>query len=212
MTTHLDIKPWQFSAIIHGAILFIFLLLAFFTNTPQQIDLTVIEYPTPTVQSQPVPQEPAKLQKKIIIPEKKAVFGAARSTLTSDTASGENIKIGNTVAKAADDTKLKSDDPEALPIPADEFLVSEMPSMSSDVRIPYPPEAKKRGIQGAVIMDLLIDASGNVRNVQIIEGPGFGLNEAAANAAKLFKFRPAKIGDKFVAVKIRYSYRFILEK
>lgn len=212
MSTQLKLSPWQFSAIIHGIIFAFFISFNFISNETKNLDFTVLEYPTPTIQQQAPPQEPAKLQKKIIIPEKKAVFGTARSSLTSDTDQGENIKIGNTVAKEADNTKLNADDPESLPIPADEFLVSQMPSMSSDVIIPYPPEAKKRGIQGSVIMDLLIDASGNVRSVQVLEGPGFGLNEAAANAAKLFKFSPAKIGDEFVAVKIRYSYKFILEK
>jgi protein TonB len=87
-----------------------------------------------------------------------------------------------------------------------------MPELKSEFRIPYPPEAKQKGIQGAVVMDILIDAQGTVRDAKLIEGPGSGLNEAALEAVKKFKFSPAFMQDKPVAVKIRYAYRFILER
>ena len=45
----------------------------------------------------------------------------------------------------------------------------------------------------------------------LIKGPGFGLNEAALEVAQKFEFVPGRVGDKSVAVKIRYTYRFILE-
>jgi protein TonB len=98
-----------------------------------------------------------------------------------------------------------------LPSPADEFLVTSMPVLVSEVRIPYPEEAKKAGIEGPVVMDLLIDEQGKVRQVSLIKGPGFGLNDAALAAIKSFLFRPARIKDQSVAVKIRYTYRFVLE-
>ncbi|MGZ3707767.1 MAG: TonB family protein [Bdellovibrionota bacterium] len=103
-------------------------------------------------------------------------------------------------------------DPNGVPVPTEEFLVTKMPKLVSDVRIPYPEDAKSHGIQGAVILDLLVDIHGQVRGVEVIEGPGFGLNEAAQAASKAFVFEPAMVEDKPVPVKIRYSYRFILEK
>ena len=115
------------------------------------------------------------------------------------------------MAKEQDNLKLDPNDLDSLPIPADDFLVSSMPQLMSEIRIQYPDEAKKAGIEGPVVMDLLIDAQGSVRQVSLIKGPGFGLNEAALAAIKDFKFRPAKIKDQAVAVKIRYTYRFVLE-
>jgi protein TonB len=87
-----------------------------------------------------------------------------------------------------------------------------MPKLKSEIRVPYPIEARKKGIQGAVIMDLLIDQLGKVRQVSVVDGPGYGLNEAAAEGMKNFIFEPAKIGTQSVAVRIRYSYRFVIEK
>ncbi len=146
-------------------------------------------------------------------PDTKKVFGVSRKALTSAApdASSAEVKSGNTVAKEMDNLKLDPSDADSLPIPADEFLVTSMPVLVSEVRIPYPDEAKKAGIEGPVVMDLLIDEQGKVRQVTLIKGPGFGLNDAALAVIKNFQFRPARIKDQSVAVKIRYTYRFILE-
>lgn len=37
-------------------------------------------------------------------------------------------------------------------------------------------------------MDLLIDGKGKVREVKFVDGPGFGLNEAALEAVQRFQF------------------------
>lgn len=146
-------------------------------------------------------------------PDSKKVFGVSRKALTATTtdSSTAEVKAGNTVAKEMDNLKLDPNDADSLPIPADEFLVTSMPVLVSEVRIPYPEEAKKAGIEGPVVMDLLIDEQGKVRQVTVIKGPGFGLNDAALAAIKNFQFRPARIKDQSVAVKIRYTYRFVLE-
>ncbi len=119
--------------------------------------------------------------------------------------------MGNTVAKAPDNENLDPNDDGKLPIPEDEYLLSSMPSLVSEVHIPYPAQARSENIEGPVVMDLLIDAQGRVRKAELISGPGHGLNEAALAAIEGFQFRPGQIGEKTVAVKIRYTYRFVLE-
>jgi periplasmic protein TonB len=78
--------------------------------------------------------------------------------------------------------------------------------------VPYPPDAKRLGIQGGVVFDLLIDADGNVRQATLVQGPGHGLDEAARDAVGKLRFKPATIEERPVAVRIRYVYRFVLEK
>lgn len=63
-----------------------------------------------------------------------------------------------------------------------------------------------------MIMNLLIDDSGKVREASLIEGPDAELNAAAMAAAKGFRFSPAMIQKQPVAVRIRYIYRFVLER
>ena len=172
-----------------------------------EVDIQILEMPK--VAEHPIRAiEPKVREKKPVMGRE--VFGISPKAVTSD--QGETVKAGNTVAKAPDQEVLKPGDPDALPVPSEEYLVTSMPELKSEVRVPYPPEARKRGIQGAVIMNLLIDDQGKVREVTLIEGRHPELNAAAMAAIKGFQFSPAMIQSKPVAVRIRYVYRFVLER
>jgi len=179
---------------------------------PREVLIEVIETPrVARVQSQaPEPIVQPKQQPRQEQAPVHEVFGISPKAITSE--SGEAVKAGNTVAKAPDQEVLKPGDPEALPVPTEEYLVTSMPEMRSEVRVPYPPESKRKGIQGAVVMDLLIDSLGKVREVAVVEGPNQELKDAAMKAAKGFQFTPGQIQKKAVAVRIRYVYRFVLER
>jgi periplasmic protein TonB len=212
-------KPVTFSLGFHFSILISVLVFHWGSQlwdrwySSQVIDLSVIEVPNATLKAK-LQTAPPKEKPKPVAPARRAVFGVSKQSLnlaSADPNSAE-VKAGNTTAKAQDQEKLKADDPDALPIPVEEYLVSQMPRLISETRIPYPPVAKKKGIQGPVVMDLLIDASGKVRESTLITGPSEDLNQAALAAIKNFVFEPAKIDGGAVAVKIRYSYRFVLEQ
>ncbi len=206
--------PLGISFSIHG----FFALALLIALWPRSTKLTVpldVYYNDPKPALAPQLDLAKPIEKKPPPPSKKAVFGLSQKSLTSsapDAPSDVAVKAGNTVAKEQDNLKLDPNDSDSIPIPTDDFLVSEMPRLLGDIRIAYPPEAKKAGIEGAVLMDLLIDAEGTVRQVTLISGPGSGLDEAAVEAAKKFKFRPGKVKEQAVAVKIRYAYRFVLER
>ena len=86
-----------------------------------------------------------------------------------------------------------------------------MPRVKSEFRGKYPEQAKNEGIEGKVILEILIDGNGNVRKATLIDGPGYGLNKAALEWIKKFKFEPAYIGDREVAVVVQYGINFVLE-
>lgn len=202
-----------------GACLFYF---TFFDQKNIQkavVEFEVIENPTlapvglPPLELRPLSKPQVPTQKV----EGREVFGISKSTLTEDSPSDQGalaveVKQGNTLAAAPDDRTLLDTDVARLPIPTADHLVTRMPSLISEVRIPYPPLAKQKNIEGPVVMDILIDEQGNVRQVQLVSGPGEGLNEAALAAIAQFKFKPASIEKKNVAVRIRYTYRFVLQQ
>lgn len=132
-------------------------------------------------------------------------------TSSQDSAS-EEVKAGNTLAKTPDQEKLRPEDADSLPVPTEEYLVTEMPKLAQEVRVAYPPDARQKGIEGPVVMDLLIDATGRVRDAKLLQGPDESLNQAALVAVRGFVFKPAMVQDKAVAVRIRYAYRFVLER
>lgn len=203
-----DSNPWLLSSGLHLALVAFALLLIIGMPTPKKsnVDIEILE--APKLASQPI-----QITKPTLSPAKpkaREVFGLSRKSLTSD--QGEEGKAGNTVAKTPDNLKLKPEDQESLPIPTDEYLVTRMPELKAEVRIPYPMAAKKKGIEGAVIMDLLIDTAGKVREVSLVEGPSDDLNASAMAAVRGFEFKPALVQEKPVAVRIRYAYRFVLER
>jgi protein TonB len=151
--------------------------------------------------------EPKAMPQKPVAHE---VFGISPKSVSSE--QGMEVKAGNTLAKAPDQETLKPGDLDSLPIPSEEYLVTKMPELRAEVRIPYPPESKKKGIQGAVVMDLLIDGTGKIREAVLVEGPNQELSAAALAAAKGFQFTAAQVKDTAVAVRIRYTYRFVLER
>jgi TonB family protein len=204
---------WGRSVAIHS--LFGALVLLLFVWRPatgkkqERVQIEVIQYPkaAPTLQAQ------APLKETKIEEPKKSVFGLSRKAILSAAkdATAAEVKLGNTVAKAPDNEILDKNDPDQLPIPADEFLVSKLPRLLKNVYVPYPESAKKQGLQGPVVMDLLIDETGLVRQVTLVKGIEESLDSAALAAAKSFQFSPGQVGEKSVAVKIRYTYRFVLE-
>ncbi len=199
--------PWVVSSLLHGVLIAAVFVVLFISQYKRVRDVDIEIYEAPVQAPQPVRLAAPKKEEK---PRAHEVFGITPKSVASD--QGETVKAGNTVAKAPDQEQLRPGDPDALPIPSEDYLVTNMPALLSEVRIPYPRESKKKGIQGAVVMDLLIDATGKVREATLVEGPNQELSAAALAAAKGFRFTAALIQDKPVAVRIRYLYRFVLER
>jgi protein TonB len=76
----------------------------------------------------------------------------------------------------------------------------------------YPEQARRRGMEGKVVLRLRIDARGNLLKVEVLQGAGWGFAEAAVTAVRRSSFRPATIAGKPVACIARLPLRFVLRK
>ncbi len=56
----------------------------------------------------------------------------------------------------------------------------------------YTKEARDLGLQGEVVLEVLLTASGDVRVLRVVRGLGHGLDEAAVRAAEQIRFKPAE--------------------
>jgi len=56
----------------------------------------------------------------------------------------------------------------------------------------YTPEAAQRRIEGEVVLEVRLGADGKVEVERVLQGLGYGLNAAAAAAARQLRFRPAQ--------------------
>ncbi len=60
--------------------------------------------------------------------------------------------------------------------------------------------ARRVGIQGTVILEVVVDSEGCVCNPRVLKGLPFGLNEAAMVAVRSWFFKPARLNGTPVAV------------
>ena len=76
----------------------------------------------------------------------------------------------------------------------------------------YPDIAIIAGIQGTVLVRVFVQADGKVSEATVVDGlDGTGLNEAAIEALKKTKFKPAKQRDVPIGVYISIPVRFSLK-
>jgi TonB family protein len=71
----------------------------------------------------------------------------------------------------------------------------------------YPALAKARHVGGEVTLDALIDAGGNVTKVRAISGP-VDLQQAAIEAVRLWKYDPARLDGRPVAMHLNVVVKF----
>ena len=77
--------------------------------------------------------------------------------------------------------------------------------------VQYPEIAQEAGIEGTVIVQAFINKSGKVTDAVILKGiPNTGLDEAAMDAIRKTRFRPAKQRDRAVGVWISIPVNFKL--
>lgn len=81
----------------------------------------------------------------------------------------------------------------------------------SAVQPMYPAMAKTQHISGAVTIDALIDVNGRVTTMKVISGPTL-LQEAAKDALKQWKYQPATLDGKAVAMHLTVTLQFRLQE
>ena len=147
--------------------------------------------------------------KPATVPVAKPISAPVISAAEAPTTAPLPETVAAAVQENASDSSSGENSESSAPVAWGE--VTRLPKVMREVKASYPAEAKKAGIAGAVVLDVLVDSVGKVREVNVVNGPGFGLNESAVEALKKFEFRPALKGANSVAVKIRYTYRFKLD-
>jgi len=159
----------------------------------------------PPVEEAPPPDEPPPAA-----PPKQPPLVVGISMSSTTTAGSFAAPVGNTrygkIGEKAQDASQVQPRPRYVPV----YQVDRVPQFAIEVKIPYPDEAKRAGIYGQVVMSVRIGASGDVLSVKVLSGPGYGLDEAAADAVRRSKWRPAMKNGEPVETEIKYAYTFEL--
>ncbi|MAJ33159.1 MAG: TonB family protein [Candidatus Neomarinimicrobiota bacterium] len=97
--------------------------------------------------------------------------------------------------------------PKVVFIPYDDPPVAMTP-----IRPIYPEIAQEAGIEGVIVVQAFIDEKGRVKETQILKGvPNTGLDEAAMDAIRKTRFKPAKQRERSVGVWISIPVNFRLK-
>lgn len=67
---------------------------------------------------------------------------------------------------------------------------SDFPKLARRVQPEYTQQALAAGVQGIVLIEVLIDAEGKVTNPLVLNSLGFGLDEAAGEAVRRWEYKP----------------------
>jgi protein TonB len=84
------------------------------------------------------------------------------------------------------------------------------PVLLSRVEPLYPEVARRAHQGGKVILQTVIDESGRVINVTVVQGLGFGLQQAAVDAVSKWRFQPATMNGRAVKVFFNLTVQFSL--
>ncbi len=111
---------------------------------------------------------------------------------------------------------LAEDDEQNQPVciwtPPDKFpdLIGGIKSLQD--KIEYPDSARKNNIQGMVIATAEVDEEGNVMDVELRKGIGWGCDDEALRVLREAKFTPAIHMGKPVKTKITVPIRFRIDE
>ena len=139
------------------------------------------------------------------------VVGISMSSTTS--AGGFAAPVGNTTYGKVADTATNPSEVKAYAAPkyVPVYQVDTEPTVAQEVKIPYPDEARRSGVEGTVTLSITVSAEGRVVKAVVLTGPGYGLNEAAREALLRFRFKPAVKNGESVGTEMKYSYTFLLD-
>lgn len=102
-----------------------------------------------------------------------------------------------------------------IPAPDDETYYSAKevdmhPSVITPIHFDYPEKALENNIEGDVVVLMLIDEKGVIRDISIqeVDPPGYSFEKSVLNAFQGAVFRPAIRHGREVKSRVRYSIHF----
>jgi periplasmic protein TonB len=84
------------------------------------------------------------------------------------------------------------------------------PSIVREVKPDYTEEARRRGVEGDVVLEIVVRRDGSVGAVTLLEGLGSGLDQRAIDAVRQWRFNPAMRRGVAVDVMVEVAVEFKL--
>jgi TonB family protein len=79
-----------------------------------------------------------------------------------------------------------------------------------EVKADYTEEARRRGLTGEVVLEIVVRRDGSVGDVKLLHGLGSGLDDRAVQAVRQWRFTPADRQGVAVDVIVEVGVEFRL--
>jgi len=84
------------------------------------------------------------------------------------------------------------------------------PRLLREVKAQYTDDARRRGVTGDVILEIVVRSDGSVGDIKVLRGLGAGLDERAVSAVGNWRFAPARRFGEAVDVVVEVAVEFSL--
>jgi len=164
----------------------------------------------PTPAEQQAPRETTQIHE---IPSTVPTAGSPAAPSGSDTVTGgdPNGKGGGIPGGAGN-----APPPPPPPPPPEASTVYTLATVTTAPRATYQPAptypelARRARIEGTVLIRAVVNPAGEVVDVRLVNGPGMGCSEAALDAVRSWRYEPATLNGRHVAVQLEIRVTFRL--
>ena len=84
------------------------------------------------------------------------------------------------------------------------------PQLVREIRANYTEDARRRGVEGDVVLEIVVRRDGSVGNVRVLQSLGSGLGQKAIDAVRQWRFTPATRYGAAVDVVVEVAVGFKL--
>jgi protein TonB len=162
---------------------------------------------TPVVTAAPTAVEAAPSSPTASGPPALNVVDAGSGTFASAPAAGQPASAPTPSSSAA----AQPSGPAVAALPSDGVTQRAIPQGGYQHRPAYPSSARRLGVQGTTLLNVLVADDGRVANVIVTQSAGHpDLDQAAADAVRRWRFEPARRGTEKVAMWVQLPVEFRL--
>ena len=138
------------------------------------------------------------------------VYGVTMES-TSQGGRGPAMPVGNTTSPGAGSAAPTQGSVKPLAAPVAAYEVTKLPLPQGRCAGKYTDEARAAGIEGVVVLDLIVDERGRARAITVVQGLEHGLTQAAITALTACTFTPGEKSGQAVPVRVRgFKIRFVM--
>ncbi len=84
------------------------------------------------------------------------------------------------------------------------------PRLLHEVKPDYTEDARRQGVEGEIVLEIVVRRDGSVGDIRLVDGLGHGLNERATAAVRQWRFSPAQRRGAPVDVLVEVAVEFRL--